>query len=92
MQTVKELIYKRGYGKVNKDRIPLTDNAIVEQVPLCGPCCTRISCPWPLWLSLTGRGEVAAVPEAHLSSLHPVGGDPAHCGRICHSRLLQRSL
>ena len=32
VQTVKELIYKRGYGKVNKDRIPLTDNAIVEQV------------------------------------------------------------
>jgi large subunit ribosomal protein L7e len=31
LKTVRELVYKRGYGKVNKDRIPLTDNAIVEQ-------------------------------------------------------------
>ena len=29
-KTITELIYKRGYGKVNKSRIPLTDNAIVE--------------------------------------------------------------
>nr|GMD35411.1 60S ribosomal protein L7-2 [Ipomoea batatas] len=28
---VKELIYKRGYGKVNKQRIPLTENSIIEQ-------------------------------------------------------------
>ncbi|KAL6568183.1 60S ribosomal protein L7B [Orobanche hederae] len=32
LKSVKELIYKRGYGKVNKQRIGLTDNAIVEQV------------------------------------------------------------
>ncbi|KAL6585062.1 60S ribosomal protein L7B [Orobanche minor] len=32
LKSVKELIYKRGYGKVNKQRIALTDNAIVEQV------------------------------------------------------------
>jgi len=32
LKTVQELIYKRGYGKVNKDRIPLTDNAVVEKV------------------------------------------------------------
>lgn len=25
-----ELIYKRGYGKVNKSRVALTDNSIVE--------------------------------------------------------------
>jgi large subunit ribosomal protein L7e len=31
LKTVKELIYKRGYGKVNKNRIPLTDNSIIEQ-------------------------------------------------------------
>merc|ERR1712225_232405 len=30
LKTVKELIYKRGCGKVNKQRIPLTDNAIIE--------------------------------------------------------------
>lgn len=29
-QTVRKLLYKRGYGKVNGSRIPLTDNAVVE--------------------------------------------------------------
>eukprot|EP00897_Mesotaenium_endlicherianum_P003970 jgi/Mesen1/3600/ME000020S03137 len=32
MKSIKELIYKRGYGKVDKQRIPLTDNSIIEQV------------------------------------------------------------
>merc|ERR1712098_461380 len=32
LKTVKELVYKRGYGKVNHQRIPLTDNAIIEKV------------------------------------------------------------
>ncbi|KAI3702592.1 hypothetical protein L6452_28338 [Arctium lappa] len=31
LKSVKELIYKRGYGKLNRQRIPLTDNSIVEQ-------------------------------------------------------------
>lgn len=31
LKTVKELVYKRGFGKVGKDRIALTDNSIVEQ-------------------------------------------------------------
>ncbi|KNA07434.1 hypothetical protein SOVF_171940 [Spinacia oleracea] len=31
LKSVRELIYKRGYGKVNKQRIALTDNSIVEQ-------------------------------------------------------------
>eukprot|EP00887_Chlorella_sp_A99_P008230 scaffold12.g8230.t1 len=31
LKTVKELIYKRGFGKVNKNRIPLTDNSVIEQ-------------------------------------------------------------
>jgi large subunit ribosomal protein L7e len=30
--TIRKLIYKRGYGKVNGSRIPLTENAIVESV------------------------------------------------------------
>lgn len=30
LKTVRELIYKRGYGKVNGQRIPLTDNQIIE--------------------------------------------------------------
>ncbi|KAG6606666.1 60S ribosomal protein L7-3, partial [Cucurbita argyrosperma subsp. sororia] len=31
LKSVKELIYKRGYGKLNKRRVALTDNSIVEQ-------------------------------------------------------------
>jgi len=31
IKTVRDLIYKRGYGKVNKQRIPLTDNQIIEE-------------------------------------------------------------
>ncbi|KAF9621168.1 hypothetical protein IFM89_016662 [Coptis chinensis] len=31
LKSVRELIYKRGYGKLNKQRIGLTDNSIVEQ-------------------------------------------------------------
>lgn len=31
LKSVKELIYKRGYGKVDKQRVPLTDNSIIEQ-------------------------------------------------------------
>jgi large subunit ribosomal protein L7e len=30
-KSVRELIYKRGYGKVDGQRIPLTDNEIIEQ-------------------------------------------------------------
>ena len=29
-KTVSDLIYKRGYGKINHSRIPLTDNSIIE--------------------------------------------------------------
>jgi large subunit ribosomal protein L7e len=29
--TVQRLIYKRGYGKVNRSRIPLTDNSIIAE-------------------------------------------------------------
>lgn len=32
LKTVRELIYKRGYGKVGGNRVPLTDNKIVEEV------------------------------------------------------------
>jgi len=30
LKTVKELIYKRGFAKINKQRIPITDNSIIE--------------------------------------------------------------
>merc|ERR1711933_317469 len=31
LKTVRELIYKRGFGKVNKQRIPLSDNAVISE-------------------------------------------------------------
>jgi len=31
LKTVRELVYKRGYGKINKQRIPLTDNTLIEE-------------------------------------------------------------
>merc|ERR1719390_63952 len=31
LKSVRELIYKRGYGKINKQRLPLVDNAVVEK-------------------------------------------------------------
>ena len=30
LKTVKALVYKRGFGKVNKQRIPIADNSVVE--------------------------------------------------------------
>ncbi|XP_074579506.1 large ribosomal subunit protein uL30w-like [Curcuma longa] len=40
LKSVKELIYKRGYGKLNKQRIPLTDNSVIEQgLGKCGIIC-----------------------------------------------------
>ncbi|KAF1842587.1 60S ribosomal protein L7 [Cucurbitaria berberidis CBS 394.84] len=30
-KSVRELVYKRGYGKVDKQRIPLTDNELIEE-------------------------------------------------------------
>ncbi|KAH9483970.1 60S ribosomal protein L7 [Psilocybe cubensis] len=30
LKTVRELIYKRGYGKVDKQRIPLSNNSVIE--------------------------------------------------------------
>merc|ERR1712172_413272 len=29
LKTVRELVYKRGFGKVNKQRVPLSDNEII---------------------------------------------------------------
>merc|ERR1712196_5964 len=31
LKSVRDLIYKRGFGKINKNRIPLIDNAVVER-------------------------------------------------------------
>ncbi|KAH8926220.1 60S ribosomal protein L7 [Atractiella rhizophila] len=31
LKTVRELVYKRGYGKINKQRIPLSSNQIIEE-------------------------------------------------------------
>jgi len=32
LKTINDLVYKRGFGKVNKQRIPLTDNKVIEGV------------------------------------------------------------
>ena len=32
LKSVRELLYKRGHGKINKQRIPITDNSVIEQV------------------------------------------------------------
>lgn len=32
LKSVKELVYKRGYGKVKGRRVPLNDNALIERV------------------------------------------------------------
>lgn len=31
LKSVRDLVYKRGYGRVNGQRIPLTDNSIIEK-------------------------------------------------------------
>jgi len=31
LKTIRELVYKRGYGKVDGNRIPITDNKVVSQ-------------------------------------------------------------
>jgi len=31
LKSVRELVYKRGYGKVDKRRVPITDNDIIEK-------------------------------------------------------------
>ena len=31
LKTVRELIYKRGYGKIDKQRVPLSNNQVIEQ-------------------------------------------------------------
>ena len=31
LKSVRELIYKRGFGKVNGQRLPITDNAMIEK-------------------------------------------------------------
>jgi large subunit ribosomal protein L7e len=31
LKTVRELVYKRGYGKINGQRLPLSDNQIIEE-------------------------------------------------------------
>lgn len=31
LKTIRELIYKRGFAKINRQRIPITDNSIIEE-------------------------------------------------------------
>lgn len=56
-KSVRELIYKRGFGKVDGNRIPLTDNKIIEQVGTGG---VVGGCEWGgIWRArLSRRGAV----------------------------------
>jgi len=40
--TVQKLVYKRGFGKINKQRVPIANNAVIEEGlgVDCGICCT----------------------------------------------------
>lgn len=31
LKSIRELVYKRGFGKVNKQRMPLSDNSVIEK-------------------------------------------------------------
>ena len=37
LKSVKELVYKKGSGRIDKQRVPLTDNNLIEQVLYCWP-------------------------------------------------------
>jgi len=40
-QTVEKLVYKRGFGKINKQRVPIADNSVIEEgVGKYGITCT----------------------------------------------------
>ncbi|XP_034507368.1 60S ribosomal protein L7-like, partial [Ailuropoda melanoleuca] len=42
LKSVRELIYKRGYLKIKKQRIPMTDNSLIEnQLEKCGIICVE---------------------------------------------------
>jgi len=39
--TVQKLVYKRGFGKLNKQRVPIADNSVIEEgLGKVGICCT----------------------------------------------------
>merc|ERR1712238_427545 len=39
--TIEKLVYKRGFGKLNKQRVPIAENSIIEQgLGKFGICCT----------------------------------------------------
>ena len=70
-----ELIYKRGFGKVNKSRVPLTDNAIIEVR------CARCACFCTLCLPPAARSLPALAPSfVRGARLHVV---PRPAGACC---------
>ena len=38
LKTVRELVYKRGFASVNKQRLPITDNKVIIAQHLLRPC------------------------------------------------------
>merc|ERR1711924_568378 len=54
LKSVRELIYKRGFGKINKQRLPLNDNSVIETALQArhrlhgGSCARDLHCGSPL--------------------------------------------
>ena len=44
LKNVRELVYKKGFAKIDKQRVPLTDNNIIEQA-----LASMVSCAWKIW-------------------------------------------
>merc|ERR1711990_72199 len=62
VKSVRDLIYKRGYGKVNKNRIPLNDNSVMEdlvhEIVTVGPNFTKANnFLWPFKLRPAKGGQ-----------------------------------
>jgi hypothetical protein len=72
LKTVRELIYKRGFGSINKQRVPLTDNKLIEeQLGKHGIVCMEVRChPWK---HLCSGCHVAAQCSQNVACQHAHG-------------------
>ncbi len=75
---IRELIYKRGFAKVNKQRLPISENSVIEQVG------GRI---WPILLAwgIDRRGGGPADSTHRFTPSSP----PSHARRPHHLKTLQ---
>ncbi|KAL5214582.1 hypothetical protein ABZP36_003734 [Zizania latifolia] len=57
LKSVRELIYKRGYGKLNKQRTPLTNNKVIEETTFAGTYMTDVYTCLPHTAIVSGAGD-----------------------------------